>query len=275
MRQNPGEAVLNLSDYRASTQEQDRTQDLLELMPATGSIALDIGARDGHFSLLMAERFEQVIALDLHKPNVNHLRVQCVEGNAARLDLPDASVDFVFCAEVLEHLCDDTLTAVCNELQRVCNGQLLIGVPYRQDIRVGRTTCYHCLGKNPPWGHVNQFDEYSLAERFPHFHIEKKSFVGHNADETNALSALLLDLAGNPYGTYEQEEGCIHCGRPLIPPPERNLGQKILTKAAYLARDTTALFNKPHANWIHVLFSKNDAARAVAPPAESRSTRAA
>ena len=37
------------------------------------------------------------------------------------------------------------------------------------------------------------------------------------------LSTLLLDLAGNPFGTYDQEEPCIHCGAKLKPPPRRSI----------------------------------------------------
>jgi len=249
--------MANLSEYRASLNEQMRTNDLLRLMPASGKTALDIGARDGYFSLLLAERFEKVIALDLNKPTISHPKIVCLEGNAANLELPDCSIDFVFCAEVLEHIPKTILSTVCRELERVCTDKLLIGVPYRQDIRVGRTTCYSCMGKNPPWGHVNSFDEYCLENLFPGCSIEATSFVGTSTEKTNALSVLLMDFAGNPYGAYDQEEPCIHCGRSLVQPPERNFSQKVLTKLAFIARSSTGLLAKPQGNWIHMLLSKD------------------
>lgn len=248
---------MDLLKYRASTNEQDRTYDLLSHMPASGGTALDIGARDGHFSLLLAQRFHKVIALDLAKPKISHPNVVCVQGNASRLELDDASVDFVFCAEVLEHIPGKILERTCHELERVCKDTLLIGVPYRQDLRAGRTTCYSCMGKNPPWGHVNSFDERSLGRLFSNCTVQSTSFVGVNTKRTNALAAALMDLAGNPYGMYVQEEPCIHCGRTLIPPPERNLPQKALTRLAFLAQKPTNLFAKPQANWIHILLSKH------------------
>lgn len=52
---------MDLSAYRASTSERERTNDLLRLMPNSGDIALDVGARDGHFSRLLAERFATVL----------------------------------------------------------------------------------------------------------------------------------------------------------------------------------------------------------------------
>ncbi len=221
---------MNLTEYRNSPSEKLRTADLLSLMPTAGELALDIGARDGYFSLLLAERFEKVIALDLTMPEISHPKVECVMGNAAKLEFSDSSIDFVFCAEVLEHIPTAILAAVCKELKRVCRGKILIGVPYKQDTRIGRTTCFSCMKMNPPWGHVNTFDEEKLAELFPNCKVEAISFVGKNSEHTNALSSLLMDWAGNPYGTYEQDEPCIHCGSPLISPPPRNFCKKVLTK---------------------------------------------
>jgi len=65
-----------------------------------------------------------------------------------------------------------------------------------------------------------------------------------------------MDLAGNPYGTYSQEEACVHCGAKLIAPPERNFAQKLVTKIAFLTRKTSEVFAKPRGNWIHLLLSK-------------------
>ncbi|HZT60934.1 MAG TPA: class I SAM-dependent methyltransferase [Pyrinomonadaceae bacterium] len=249
---------MNLNEYRSSSAEKERTADLLRLMPASGSTALDIGARDGHFSLLLAERFEKVFALDLTKPAITHPKVECVRGDAAALEFPNRSFDFVFCAEVLEHIPPPALSKVCGEIERVTNGQILIGVPYKQDIRVGRTTCYSCMGKNPPWGHVNSFDERRLESLFPACVLKTISFVGTNSEQTNAVSAALMDIAGNPYGTYAQDEPCIHCGKALEPPPERTAAKKVLTRLAFWSQHATGVFSKPRGNWMHVLLSRRD-----------------
>jgi SAM-dependent methyltransferase len=248
--------MMDLSEYRVSPSEQTRTRDLLNLTPKDGRRALDVGARDGHFSLLLAERFDEVIALDLTKPTIAHPRVVCVQGNAASLDFDDNSIDFVFCAEVLEHIPPTILTKVCQELERVCKRELLIGVPYKQDLRVGRTTCSSCGGKNPPWGHVNRFDEDRLRGLFQRCVVKSTTFVGQTSDATNALSAALMNLAGNPYGTYSQEEPCIHCGRSLTSPPDRTLNQKLLTKLGFIARRATSTFARPRAIWMHMLLVK-------------------
>ncbi len=218
--------------------------------------ALDIGARDGYFSKLLASHYDSVVALDLEKPLLNCAKVTCVKGNATQLAFPDDNFDLIFCAEVLEHIPTNLLEQACKELSRVSRDYILIGVPYKQDIRVGRTTCYACGKKNPPWGHVNTFSEQRLASLFPDYTIKELSFVGSSNTKTNRLSTALMDYAGNPYGTYSQEEPCVHCGQKLSPPPKRTLIQKISTKAAFYINSIQRPFSKPHANWIHILFQK-------------------
>lgn len=122
---------MDLTQYTQGGPEAERIADLLRLIPNGAHTALDIGARDGHLSKLLAERYESVTALDLKKP---------------------AIFDPVFCAEVLEHIPSQLLEKTCSELSRVSRTYVLIGTPYAQDIRVGRTTCYTCGKKNPLGG---------------------------------------------------------------------------------------------------------------------------
>ena len=54
--------------YRTSELERARTADLLRIVPKDRRSVLDIGARDGFFSALLREHFDQVTALDLRMP---------------------------------------------------------------------------------------------------------------------------------------------------------------------------------------------------------------
>jgi hypothetical protein len=249
---------MDLTESRSSYWEQERTADLLRLMPVNGQNALDIGARDGHFSLLMADRFEKVTALDLTEPDISHPKIECLEGNAAQMPFSDGSFDFVFCAEVLEHIPSPILQQACQEIERVCHKDILIGVPYKQDIRVGRTTCRSCGKPNPPWGHVNSFDEQSISKLFPSCEVQAISLIGVNQARTNGLSAALMDFAGNPHGTYDQIESCIHCGQRLVAPPPRNAMQRIATKSAFWLRNITEWLAKPQGNWLHMALRKKN-----------------
>jgi SAM-dependent methyltransferase len=237
--------------YRASASEQERTADLLQLIPKNRRSVLDIGARDGHFSKILTDFFSEVVALDLKKPEFDYPGVRTVAGDATRLQFADNSFDCVFCAEVLEHLPD--VEEACREIARVVRYEAIIGVPYRQDTRLGRTTCRNCGKICPPWGHVNRFDERKLAALFPGFRIDRRSYVGRWSTATNPLSTALMDLAGNPWGSYDQEEACIHCGSQLAPPPaERSAYQRAASAAAHYLTRMQQAFTPAQAKWIHL-----------------------
>lgn len=248
------DSMCDYEAYRSTEQEQARTADLIRLIPVGRRSILDIGARDGFFSAILTKHFSEVTALDLEKPPFTIPGVTTVAGDATRLQFPDDSFDCVFCAEVLEHI-PDAATA-CREIVRVARHEIIIGVPFRQDTRIGRTTCRGCGKTNPPWGHVNSFTEERLVALLAGARVKTRSFVGENREATNALSTWLLDLAGNPWGTYEQDEPCVHCGARLQPPGERSLWQKVASAAGVRLTALQNRFTQPHGNWIHLLLEK-------------------
>lgn len=247
---------MDLNDYRESELERARTADLLELSSCEGDTAIDVGTRDGHFARLLADRFPRVTALDLARPVIPDRRISCVAGDVRKLPFEDNSFDLVVCAEVLEHIPPTDLRDACRELARITRRRLLIGVPYKQDTRVGRTTCLSCGAHNPPWGHVNRFDEAKLRRLFAGLDVERRKFVGSNGATTNFVSSFLMNLAGNPYGTYGQAEPCVRCGASLLEAPPRHFYQKVLTRIAYWGTCVSRPFKRQRPNWIHLLFRK-------------------
>jgi SAM-dependent methyltransferase len=243
-----------LEDHHRSAAEKGRTEDLLSLIPSGHTTVLDAGARDGYYSALLAQRFDSVTSLDLLNPPLTMERVLCVQGDITSLDFPDRFFDIVFCTEVLEHV--PALEKACAELMRVANHVIIVGVPYRHDIRISRTTCGSCGKIGPPWGHVNSFDEAKLERLFQPWITVKKNFVGVDREKTNALAAWLMDLGGNPWGVYENQT-CIHCGGPLAAPENRSLMQKVFAATALRLAKLTTKFSQPHGNWIHIVFQRN------------------
>jgi hypothetical protein len=157
---------------------------------------------------------------------------------------------------VLEHIPSPGLEAACSELTRVARRAVVVGVPFRQDTRIGRTTCRACRRPNPPWGHVNEFDRMRIERLFPRAHVAKVEYVGTNLWATNALAVALLDFAGNPYGTYDQHEPCIFCGSRIVPPGSRTIVQRAATRlGTWVAESQSRWLHRPHPNWIHVLLT--------------------
>lgn len=241
----------------STANEQARTSDLMRIVPRNRETLLDVGARDGHISKLLAPAFKQVCSLDLECPefDTESLPITRVAGNACHLDFPDRSFDVVVCVEVLEHIPD--LEKACSELKRVARHEIVIGVPFQQDIRVGRVTCQACGRTNPPWGHVNSFDEERLRSLFAPFRVQSVSFVGQTRDSTNALAVWLMDRGGNPWGSYSRVEPCIHCGAKLVAPVNRSIWQRACSGLGFYLRKLQRSVARPHATWVHMVFSRD------------------
>jgi len=248
--------TIDYAKYRDSPLEKARIADLLRILPRGRQTILDIGARDGYISRLLTDHFSRVTALDLKKPDFAVPGVDLVAGDVTCLAFPDNSFDVVCCLEVLEHIRPSQLQKACLEIARVARNEVIIGVPYHQDTRIGRTICSSCKQKNPPWGHVNSFDEHRLLGLFPALKPVSTTFVGQQTGKTNSLSAFLMDIAGNPWGTYNQEEPCIFCGCPLSSPKNGSGVRKLFGALAVRLNEAQSWLASPSPIWLHIVFRK-------------------
>jgi len=247
---------LDLNRYPLPDTDQIRIADLVRILPKEGRTALDVGALWGYCSELLSQHFESVTALDLEKPAWTVPRVTTMEGDITRLPFEDNSFDCVFCAEVLEHI--PAVEKAAAELARVTARYLVIGVPFDQDLRMGRVTCVHCGRVNPPYGHVNSFTEKKLKSLFPTLTPVVTSFVlPQKYGRTNELSRWLLDLSRNPYGDYERLETCMYCNRKVERPANRTWFERGCSFVAYQLNAAQNLFLSPRPGWIHVVFRKS------------------
>jgi len=256
---------MDLHTYRQREVERHRASDLLRLVPPHAVSILDAGARDGHLSGLLANRVPRVVALDLLRPAAGPVETTWICGDLAALPFADASFDVVVCAEVLEHLNGAGLVSACAEIRRVARRTVVVGVPFEQDLRIGRTTCRACGHHNPPYGHVNRFTVEWLSRLFLPFLPTEVSYVGSTREITNGLSSFLMDLAGNPWGTYDQAEPCVHCGAKLSSPGRRSILQRALAKAALVLNELQTHFRRADPAWVHVVFDRVAEPRAARP----------
>jgi SAM-dependent methyltransferase len=234
--------------------EQARTLDLMRLLPSEIETLLEIGARDGYYSTLFSQRCSQLIALDITRPRLAIERICCVQGDIANLGFRDNSCDCVVCTEVLEHIHNPHRAA--QELQRVARRDIIVGVPYRQDTRLGETRCGACGEINPPFGHVNSFTLGDLRKLFDRSIIKKMSFVGITKSRTNVLASSLMKFAGNPWGTYQQEEACVFCSSKIGHPKKLGLGQRVAASVSHRIQTAHSRVSHPWPQWVHVHFRK-------------------
>src|SRR4051794_2979836 len=141
--------------YRASQGQQAREASLLRMV-GQGESVLEIGSSDGYYTGLLRERFQRVVGLDVERSDALDIPagVEFLIGDVTDLcQFPDRLFDAVVCSQVLEHV--SALESAATELARVCRRRLFVGVPYRQDLRVSKTTCGNCGNVDAAWGHCN------------------------------------------------------------------------------------------------------------------------
>ena len=106
-----------LQEYRETANERGPALQTFSRIVSKGRTSvLDVGARDSHFSLLLAKYFETVTALELEKPRIEHPFVITVAGDVTNPQFNDNAFDCVFCTEVLEHV--PNIEKACKEIIR-------------------------------------------------------------------------------------------------------------------------------------------------------------
>ena len=246
--------MFDTAQYRRKEVEIHRVDSIIRMLPADAHQVLEAGCRDGYITLKLAEKYPVVTALDLKLPAIAHPRVVCVQGDITSLAFADKSFDLVVCTEVLEHIPPQILETACAELLRVSRRDLLIGVPFMQDLRVHATRCVHCGSINPSTGHINSFDQKRLMSLFGNKPFTRTEYPGRGVYKTNRLSYAVYKRFEFPYGSYEQEEPCIHCGKRLEK-PRLSLPARL---ACLFAKGLEYIQNKTGPSespvWIHVLW---------------------
>ena len=244
-----------------SPSQRERITSILRLLPP-GRIGtcLEIGARNSHITRLLAERCETVFALDLVEPQHRISNVINISGDICGSELRNAACtfDLVVCTEVLEHVDNVFLAALT--IQRLTKGHALIGVPYHQDLRIGRLYCQGCGEVSNGWGHLRSFGVRKLDTLFEPMRRVRLDFVGTRTVRTTALAARLMELGRHPWGPYDQREPCPHCKAKMVAPEDRPLWR--LASAALAARlnSVSSLGYRRH-RWVHALYRKEEPQR--------------
>jgi SAM-dependent methyltransferase len=125
-----------------------------------GGDVLDVGTGAGQFvnCLALSDEFRSVTTIDptrFAKYIELSDKISRHDISIADMKFDDDAFDVVVCMEVLEHLPEEIFRTAIAELRRVCRGQLLITVPYREPLPLSKT-------------HVRRFEDADFARLFPH-----------------------------------------------------------------------------------------------------------
>lgn len=143
---------------------------------------LDFGCGPGHLwhHLVRMSAAWTYVGLDSSSDSVAQLRAEAGSdpdfGGAYCIDeLPcdqgTASFDAAFLVEVVEHLDDQHLDPVLNELARLirAGGHLVVSTPNREDLDASTKLCPECGAIFHEWQHVRVWDEAVLTRHVGRF----------------------------------------------------------------------------------------------------------
>ena len=200
----------DLERYEGNEDQCRRARVIASLIDPEVESILDVGCGNGFITRhLQASR---VVGLDPSEEALAHFDGESVIGVADSLPFQDRSFDAVVCTEVLEHLSDETFSKALRELDRVAKRFLVIGVPYRQDLREGMTQCRNCHAPYHVDLHRRSFRAAVSIERlFPGFLTKTTALMGKQERIRSRLfTALRYSLVGpwgqSPWGI------CPNCG---------------------------------------------------------------
>lgn len=162
-----------------------QTASLMKVRP--GQRILDIGCGKGHFLEHLAKSAataqarlngcdfsEESVTASISRMQPYRSVESILVSNGLQVPFEDASIDFVFSIEVVEHLHDQFLEGYLQECARVLKkgGLLIITTPNSEDLEKLETFCPNCSSIFHIWQHVRNFTNATLSATTARFGFE-------------------------------------------------------------------------------------------------------
>ena len=156
--------------------------------------ALEVGPGSGIYVPVLAQLYDEVVALDIEQAYLNHVNhlTRTTKNLAIKIDditcssLPSASFDLILCTEVVEHLPDSS--SALREMRRLLrpNGVLILSTPQRYSplevtakiaFLPGIINLVRLIYQEPilETGHINLMTAHQMVQQLKHagFHIQQ------------------------------------------------------------------------------------------------------
>jgi len=201
----------DLQRYEGNADQRLRARVVAAMVDPQAESVLDVGCGNG-FVTRRLRASKLVVGLDPSEEALSHYDGVRVLASGGWLPFADRSFDAVVCVEVLEHLSDELFGKVTNELARVARNSIVIGVPYRQDLRPGMTRCAECGCVYHVDLHCRSFNgPEDVAALFPGFGVEAVAYLGHARHIASRLFRWLRYALLGP-GAASDFTRCPACG---------------------------------------------------------------
>jgi len=204
---------LNLANFDQS--HFKRIKKVLESIPPDSTSLLDVGCGNGllcNQAQIQIRNLKRIVGFDQSIEALKQVKTEKKVGNITNLPFNDKEFDTVCCLEVLEHISSDIFHIILQELTRVAKRNIIITVPYKENLSENTLQCPKCQTIFHRYLHVQSFNSDRLKNL-----LEKFGFVCTNAkpiikyEKKIGVIKFLKILGRNPQHFFENVI-CPYCG---------------------------------------------------------------
>lgn len=159
------------SSHNLVSEEVERIDLILSLIPQDCRTILDIGCGDGRVTNRLCVNYPKVVGLDISEKALKHIATETVIGSANGLPFRDQSFDLILCSETLEHIPSGTYQQVLTEIERVSAKYILVTVPNNENLLQSSIICPACGHKFHPSRHARSFTKEDMLHLFTKFRL--------------------------------------------------------------------------------------------------------
>lgn len=145
------------------------------LLGSKEAVCLDVACGNNIQLDILKSKFSKVISIDKESNNET-----VISGDILALDIPDKSVDIVFCFETIEHLKPTDLKQILSELVRVTKCHVVIGSVNRLGPDKLNDVIIFKNGNNP--FHVYELDHENFEKTFVDHDILNGTYMSNTYD---------------------------------------------------------------------------------------------
>lgn len=226
--------------YGLTPDYEERIKLILDMLPGDINSLLDIGCGKGEIINSIRSQSPRLrnIGLDISHEALTYVDGLKIVGELPKIPLKDRDFDLVICLQVLEHIPNHLYQDSLREIERLSNRYLIVGVPFRENLRVKQVMCATCMRSSHSDGHLHSYDHDDMRRLFKDFELQSEVLAGVVQPRKSQYQVWIDQNIGG-YRYQPATFHCPYCGhsQPVIGKEHPLLLRKAASTMSHLLAD--------------------------------------